>query len=122
MLIAILLMGAAPQTQADMNQRASNDFARADVAMNEQYRVTMALMKRMDGPQPRVPVRRTGPSHANALLQAQRAWLGYRDAQCAAQGSRYDGGTMQGMVVSDCKAKLTRARTAELKAMTVEGG
>ena len=118
-LIALLLAAAPPQTQAEINDHASIAFGRADQALNVQYRATMAAMRAKDAlPSDRIPgVHRTGPSRANDLLQAQRAWITHRDTQCAAEGGRYAGGTMQGMVIAQCKTRLTRERTAELKAM-----
>ena len=50
-----------------------------------------------------------------ALRAAQRAWIGYRDGQCTLVGFEARGGTMEPMLVSGCKATLTRARTKELR-------
>ena len=118
-LLAVLIAAAAAQTQAELNDHASIAFARADQALNEQYRATMAAMRATDAaPSDRMPgVHRTGPSHANDLLQAQRAWVAHRDAQCATEGGDFGGGSAQGMMVEECKTRLTRERTAELKAM-----
>lgn len=52
-----------------------------------------------------------------ALVKAQRAWIGYRDAQCLSWGFQARGGSMEPMLVSSCEADLTRKRTAELKAL-----
>ena len=120
LLIAALITAAAPgQTQAELNDRAQIAFGRADQALNVQYRAAMAAMRAKDDlPSDRIPgVHRTGPSHANDLLQAQRAWVGHRDTQCAAEGGSLAGGSAQGMAVTQCKTRLTRERTAELKAM-----
>jgi uncharacterized protein YecT (DUF1311 family) len=53
-------------------------------------------------------------------LKGQRAWLAYRDAQCEAEGKSAEGGSMQPMLVAGCLARLTKARTAELKDMIAE--
>ncbi len=50
-------------------------------------------------------------------LAAQRAWLGYRDAQCETEGFSFNGGSMQPMVMSTCKMRITEARTLELQKM-----
>ena len=114
MLSMILLAAASMQTQADMNQRAVNDWGRADAAMNAQYRITMTAMKRMDGD----PAPGPGPGYAATMLASQRAWLAYRDADCLVEGYGMRGGSAEGAERTFCMARLTRARTAWLKAQT----
>jgi len=60
--------------------------------------------------------------YAAATLASQRAWLAFRDAQCAIEGGEYAGGSMQPMVRSGCLARLTRERTAQLKDMMWQRG
>lgn len=101
-----------PQTQADMTICAGRDLADADKALNAQYQVTRKALKERDA----------GASAElkggeDALLKAQRAWLAYRDAQCASVGFQARGGSMEPMLISSCEADLTRNRTAELKAL-----
>lgn len=101
-----------PQTQADMTICAGRDLADADKALNVQYQVTRKALKERDA----------GASAElkggeDALLKAQRAWLAYRDAQCASVGFQARGGSMEPMLVSACEADLTRRRTGELKAL-----
>lgn len=108
-----LFLAAAPQTATDLAIDADRVFTRADAALNEQYRATMAKMKLYDTlPQPRGY---QGPTHASALLAAQRAWLQFREAECVSQGLRYLGRPPRAMEVSSCKAALTRDRTAQLR-------
>ena len=102
-------------SQAGLDERAGAGFAAADAAMNAQYRATLAAMGRMDGLD--APDARSGPGYQDALLAAQRAWLAFRDAECVAEGYQFRGGSAQGMAVAGCKATLTRARTAQLKAL-----
>ncbi len=101
-----------PQTQADMTICAGQDLADADKALNAQYQVTRNVLKERDA----------GASAelkggVEALVKAQRAWLAYRDAQCASAGFQARGGSMEPMLISMCEADLTRKRTAELKAL-----
>jgi len=101
-----------PQTQADMTICAGRDLADADKALNAQYQVTRKALKERDA----------GASAElkggeEAMVKAQRAWLAYRDAQCASVGFQARGGSMEPMLVSSCEADLTRKRTAELKAL-----
>ncbi|HEX7687944.1 MAG TPA: lysozyme inhibitor LprI family protein [Burkholderiaceae bacterium] len=62
----------------------------------------------------------TKNEHTDALLiKAERAWLGFRDAQCEFEGAESQlGGTMPIAVVADCKADLTERRAESLEALT----
>jgi uncharacterized protein YecT (DUF1311 family) len=50
------------------------------------------------------------------LGRAERAWLGYRKSNCAAEASIYEGGTIQPLIQTRCLARVTRARAEELRA------
>lgn len=115
MLIALMLAGAPPQTRADLNEQAAAAAARADAAMNVQYRATMAFMRQMDGLHE--PDARVGPTYQDALLASQRAWRRFRDAECVVEGYRFRGGSAQGMTGARCRATLAQARTRQLSAM-----
>ena len=112
LLILVALTGA--QTQADMNRHALNDWNRADAAMNAQYRITMAALKRMDAD----PAPDNNPGYAATLLASQRAWITYRDATCVVEGYGFRGGSAEPAERNACEARLTRARTAWLEAQT----
>lgn len=99
---------ANAQTQADMNRCAGQDYARADGAMNRQWKTTYAYMKNRDA---------RGGSFAAQLLDSQRAWLKYRDAQCIIAGAEFEGGSLQPMAVAQCRARLTDLRTKELQTL-----
>lgn len=101
-----------PQTQADMTICAGQDLADADKALNAQYQVTRRLLKERDA-----DASTELKGGVEALVKAQRAWLAYRDAQCASVGFQARGGSMEPMLISMCEADLTRKRTAELKAL-----
>ncbi|TNM62792.1 lysozyme inhibitor LprI family protein [Aliirhizobium smilacinae] len=102
-----------PQTQTDMTICAGQDLADADKALNAQYQATRKLLKKRDA-EASMPDLKGGDE---ALVKAQRAWIGYRDAQCLSWGFQARGGSMEPMLVSSCEADLTRKRTAELKAL-----
>ncbi len=55
------------------------------------------------------------PGHFDTLLEAQRAWLKYRDTHCRSEGYIARGGSLEPLLVSSCKAHLTRLRTADLE-------
>ena len=50
----------------------------------------------------------------SALDSAQAAWTGYRDLACRAAGGQFEGGSLQPVVILDCRLRLTRERTLEL--------
>lgn len=50
------------------------------------------------------------------LLTAQRAWIAYRDADCAAAGARFTGGTMAILVRGSCRLDHTANRVLDLRA------
>ncbi|MDX8515960.1 lysozyme inhibitor LprI family protein [Mesorhizobium captivum] len=52
---------------------------------------------------------------ANKLLQAaQRAWIAFRDAECAYSTADSEGGSIHPMEVSQCLTELTNERTKQL--------
>lgn len=101
-----------PQTQADMTICAGRDLADADKALNLQYQATRKALKEREA-----DVSAEFKGGEDALVKAQRAWLSYRDAQCASVGFQARGGSMEPMLISACEADLTRKRTAELKTL-----
>jgi uncharacterized protein YecT (DUF1311 family) len=92
----------ADQTQHGLDMCAKAEFDRADRALNDAYREIM---------------RRLGDdSHAKTLLvAAQKAWIGFRDAECAFAVSSTEGGTIYPMEFTLCEQDLTEKRTAALK-------
>jgi uncharacterized protein YecT (DUF1311 family) len=103
--------GELPQQQ--MNFCAAQDFRRADAALNAQWKVTAAEMKRRDAEGYGAEDGR--PGYFETLLEAQRAWLKYRDAHCRSEGYHFRGGTMEPFMTASCKTALTEARTQDLK-------
>lgn len=54
---------------------------------------------------------------ADSLLAAQRAWIGWRDAECAFQHDRYGGGSMRTIAAANCRMGMTARRALELRAL-----
>ena len=104
---------ADPQTQSAMNICAAQDYAAADADLNAQWAVTAAKTRERDASTGSEPDDR--PGHFATLLEAQRAWLRFRDAHCASEGFYARGGSLEPLLVSKCKAELTRARTRQLR-------
>lgn len=55
------------------------------------------------------------PDVRQSVVNAQRLWLRYRDASCAAERSLYGNGTASGPVYLACVEAATRQQTASLR-------
>ena len=85
---------------------ASYRWTEQDVRLDAVYRRLRAQVGKDDLP---------------ALVHAQRAWLAYRDAQCAIEGKAgAGGGSAEGLYVLSCKEDLTRQQADRLSAMAHE--
>ncbi|MBB3032676.1 lysozyme inhibitor LprI family protein [Alteriqipengyuania lutimaris] len=104
-----------PTTQSAMNICAGRDYAAADRKLNAAWDKASAEMKRLDKDTDYEDGR---PGYFQTLLTAQRAWLVYRDTHCRSEGYLARGGSMEPMLISGCKAKLTRERTVKLRELT----
>lgn len=126
-MLALLLTGATcalaqedppvdcanAMSQADMNQCSYMDFEKADKELNAVYKD--ALKKAAEADQQAAEM---GPGYVGAvkaLKKAQRAWIDYRDGHCDTMGYEALGGSMQGMLISGCQARLTEDRTKQLR-------
>jgi len=103
--------------QQEMNICAHGEFLEADAALNAQWRITRDAMKANDAQL----IERSGPDgdgrpgYFETLLEAQRAWIIYRDAHCRSEGNWARGGSIVPLLVSSCKTALTEARTKQLQ-------
>ena len=98
---------ADPQTQTDMTICAGEHFEKADARLNKVW----SELRRARG------TSADDKESFTVVLEAQRTWLAYRDAQCKAEGYEAHGGTMEPMLVADCKARLTDERAKSLQEM-----
>jgi uncharacterized protein YecT (DUF1311 family) len=108
-----------PIAQQEMNQCAARDYAVADERLNQQWKITAAAMKARDAEFSASGSGEydTREGYFETLLEAERGWLRYRDAHCRVDGYIARGGSLEPLLVSTCKARLTRMRTDELKAL-----
>lgn len=95
-----MAMGGRGQSQGEMTRDAAKDFQKADAEMN-------AVYNRL--------ARNTDAGGRDALREAQRAWLKFRDADARFRAHKGKGGSIYPMLVSRYLAELTRQRTEELK-------
>ncbi len=103
-----------PQWQQEMNWCAAQDYRAADEALNSQWTLTSSVMKQRDAEWAQDDGR---PGHFATLLEAQRAWLAYRDAHCRAEAYGFRGGSMEPLIDASCKSNLTRERTEQLRSL-----
>jgi uncharacterized protein YecT (DUF1311 family) len=76
-----------------------------DTLLNAQYKKLRARF------------RSEGGGRAEALLKAQRAWIAFRDAQCALDYTRWGDGSMRSIAAATCEMEMTAARTIQLRDM-----
>jgi uncharacterized protein YecT (DUF1311 family) len=99
-----------PLNQREMTYCAEQGWHEADADLNAVYKDAMAKMREMDG-----YLDASLKGAADALKDAQRAWIPYRDKACKSYGFQARGGTMEPMLIYGCLATMTRARIEELK-------
>jgi uncharacterized protein YecT (DUF1311 family) len=103
------------QTQAEMNLCAVREYEAADAALNQQWTTTVARMRALDAEVDGEHDKQ--PGHFETLLEGQRAWLRFRDAQCLSESFMARGGSMQPMLDSQCKTYMTVLRTEQLRSL-----
>ena len=97
-----------PKDQSSMTQCAAQDFEMADKALNQIWPKLKADAEASD--------KDTGKTeNADALLASQRAWLAFRDAECAWQAMEMHGGSGEPMLLYGCQARLTQQRIKQLQ-------
>ncbi len=88
--------------QATMNQCAGQDFKAADKELNTVYQQITARLK-------------NNPDGKKLLVSAQRAWIGFRDAECKFSASGVAGGSVYPLIYSNCMTSMTKTRVESLK-------
>ncbi|WP_172839506.1 lysozyme inhibitor LprI family protein [Sulfitobacter alexandrii] len=76
-----------------------------DDLLNAEYKSTRAALADQDAALP------------DTLLTAQRAWIAFRDAECALDYARWQGGSIRSVVFANCMMVMTARRTLELRDM-----
>jgi uncharacterized protein YecT (DUF1311 family) len=85
-----------------MNECAADDFQAADNRLNATYKEVTDRLQTF------VPVRQL-------LVKSELAWIQFRDSECLFATSGARDGSVYAMLVSQCKADLTRERTKHLQ-------
>jgi len=98
--------------QQGMNWCAYEDWQAADKALNAVWPKVRAAVKKNDAELKAVDPSLVGADAA--LMKAQRAWIDYRDGQCEGEGFYARGGSLEPLLVTTCKTRMTSERTEEL--------
>lgn len=106
-----------PSTQHQMNVCAYEAFQVADKNLNEQWKITHSYMKDLD--KNRDEDGRIG--YAEALLDAQRKWIAFRDSHCLTESYRFRGGSAEPLLRYSCLENETKRRTQALADLATEG-
>ncbi|WP_433736271.1 lysozyme inhibitor LprI family protein [Pseudomonas putida] len=88
--------------QATMNQCAAQQHAAADKELNVLYQ---QITSRLKG----------NPDGKKSLVNAQRAWLAFRDAECEFSASGVGGGSVYPLIYGNCVTELTQSRVETFK-------
>ena len=91
----------ADQTQPGLDVCADAAFKKADAGLNGAYK---DILKRL----------KDDSAKTKLLVTAQKAWLSFRDAECAFSAAGVTGGSIYPMVVSLCLERVTKERTEDL--------
>ena len=90
------------QSQQGLNRCANAAYQKADEALNGAYKTILRRLK-------------DDAATAKLLVAAQKAWIAFRDAECAFADSENAGGSIYPMVYAECLERLTEARTSALR-------
>lgn len=61
------------------------------------------------------------PASEDRLRAAQRAWIGFRDAECGWAWQRWSEGTIRSIVAGDCQMRRTAERVLDFRAWLAGG-
>lgn len=86
---------------ADQYECQSRKFSKADGELNATYKELMASLEEARRP---------------ALKREQIAWIKEKESKCAKAGKEAEGGSMEGILINDCKIAMTEERVEYLHA------
>ncbi|MGV8125238.1 MAG: lysozyme inhibitor LprI family protein [Candidatus Xenobiia bacterium LiM19] len=95
------------QSQSQMNRDAQDRYKKSDAELNNVYKQLIS---------------RVAKEQKNALIDAQLAWIKFRDANSACWASPNKGGSIYPLIYFGRMKKMTEARTAELRELMKELG
>lgn len=109
LLLAVAPLNAAladdcanASSQTAMNLCADQAYKKTDADLNRVYQQIISRLK-------------SDRRSTRLLVTAQKNWLAFRDTECAFVGSRSTGGSIQPMIITECRDGLTGRRVEQLK-------
>ncbi|HWD13650.1 lysozyme inhibitor LprI family protein [Pseudochrobactrum sp. sp1633] len=90
-------------TQQDMNKCAGQSYSKADARLNKLYK---SIQQRLKGDKDTLKL----------FVNAQRAWIGYRDSECKFSSSAAADGSIYPLIYSQCLETLTKNRVQAFEA------
>jgi uncharacterized protein YecT (DUF1311 family) len=102
--------GATQANTIEINQCLSNQLKARDRSLNAAYK---ALLQRLDESDPT-----DGVDYARArrlLVEAQRAWISFRDNDCSGRVVLYERGSIRGELYTGCLIAHTERCSNELR-------
>ena len=88
--------------QSDLNACAERDFQHEDALLNQVYGAYRQTLP---------------PDERAGLINAQKAWLTFRDAECDFETLENIGGSIRPMEYSGCLSELTQQRRKRLETL-----
>jgi uncharacterized protein YecT (DUF1311 family) len=102
-VLACLAPNGFSQTQIELNREAAADFEKADAQLNDIYKRVLASATSVD------------EERKQKLINAQRAWLLFRDAEAEFEADEVRGGTAYPMEHDGVLTNLTEERVKTLR-------
>jgi len=106
--LALAASPAAPDpcanavTTLEINTCLASQAAAVEADLNRYYNAAVKRLRAEKGES----VTKVLPE----LIRAEKAWLAYRDAECGAVETYWEGGTIRGSMVLTCRMSVTRLR------------
>jgi len=95
------------QSQSQMNRDAQDSYKKSDAELNKVYKQLISIISK---------------EQKDALIDAQLAWIKFRDANSACWASPNKGGSIYPLIYFGRMKEMTEARTAELRELIKELG
>lgn len=113
-----LLMALTPLLFTTLPHAADCDSATDQITMNQCATwQNKTADKELNALYQQITTRLKGNADSKKLIvNAQRAWIGFRDAECKFSASGVEGGSVYPLIYSNCITELTKARVETFKA------
>lgn len=90
----------------EMKQCVLEEFTRLDKSLNAEYQKLMTQLKK-----DQTDISKT---KTDRVIKNQRAWITMRDTTCDVEAIPSLGGHEEGLLFSNCRNRMTKARTAQI--------